>query len=253
LIKQFRSPHGDNYSYVIYSESSTEAALVDPVAVSPVKDFLDQQDLIARYVINTHGHGDHTSGNSSFQSEDRTVFIAHSEAKERIGRADRTVDDGDTISVGSLEIEVLHTPGHTDGSICLIAGNGLISGDTLFLAGCGNPKFGGDTRKLFETMRDKIRPLSDELILYPGHDYAQRNLEFAREVDPENFDLDEKTAHVRSVRIDGKEPRSTLREEKQYNPFLRYDNRRLAENLPLPDQYTGWDVFRKLRSLRNEW
>lgn len=253
MIKKFRSPHGDNYSYVVYSDSSSEVALIDPVAVSPIEEFLDQHDLMVRYVINTHGHGDHTSGNSAFESPEQNEVVAHPEARPRIGRIDRTVNDGDTITVGSLEIEILHTPGHTDGSICLVAGNGLLSGDALFLAGCGNPKFGGDTRKLFETMRDKIRPLDDDLILYPGHDYAQRNLDFAQEIDPENFDLDDKIADVRSARIDGEEPSSTLREEKMYNPFLRYDNRKLAQNLPLPDQYTGWDVFRKLRSLRNQW
>lgn len=253
MIEQIRSPHGDNYSYVIYDESAPETILVDPVAVDPIKKFLSERDLIARYLINTHGHGDHTSGNAAFQSEDRAVSIAHPEAKKRMGKADRTVTDGDTVSVGNVEVTILYTPGHTDGSICLQTEDALISGDTLFLAGCGNPKFGGDTRKLFETIRDKIRPLPDDLVLYPGHDYAQRNLEFVQEIDPENFNLDQKISEVRAARIDGNEPSSTIEEEKQYNPFLRYDNRTVAEHISLPQQYTGWDVFQKLRSLRNQW
>jgi hydroxyacylglutathione hydrolase len=227
--------------------------LVDPVAEDRVESFLDEHDLIAHTVINTHGHGDHTSGNHSFQLQDRAEVLAHVKASDRVGKVDREIEGGDVIEVGAVSLEVIHTPGHTDGSIVLKTDSGLITGDTLFLAGCGNPKFGGDTRALFETFRDKIRPLDDDLKVYPGHDYAVRNLEFVREVDPDNETANRKLNEVKGRKVDGEEPTSTLGEEKSYNPFLRYDDNAFADVLDLPEQFTHWDVFRGLRQRRNQW
>ncbi|MFB6354974.1 MAG: hydroxyacylglutathione hydrolase [bacterium] len=254
MIERIRASHGDNYSYVIYDDDQSECLLVDPVAVEGVKKFLSEQDLDPVYVINTHGHGDHTSGNQAFQFQMKARLLCHEEESSRVPKADSQLEDEQVIDLGSLKVKVLHTPGHTSGSICLKTQEGLISGDTLFLAGCGNPKFGGDTRELFETMQKKIRPLPDNLILYPGHDYAMRNLEFVSEINPGNEFAEQKLNEVKVSGMDQEEPRSTLGEERQYNPFLRYDQDELARQLEgLPAQYNYWDVFKRLRQLRNNW
>lgn len=253
MIEQIRSSHGDNYSYVIYDDSEEHAVLVDPVAVDRVEEFLEQNDLLAGTVINTHGHGDHTSGNHQFQLREQAQVLAHPKESDRVGKVDREIEEGEVVSVGDVDIEIIHTPGHTKGSICLKTDKGLITGDTLFMAGCGNPKFGGDTRDLYETMRDKIRPLDDDLTVYPGHDYAVRNLEFALNVDPDNEGAERKLNEVRGRKVDDREPTSTLGEERQYNPFLRYDENLFYETLELSSQKTDWDIFQELRARRNHW
>lgn len=253
MIEQIRSSHGDNYSYVIYDDADDDAVLVDPVAVDRVEDFLDENDLLAGTVINTHGHGDHTSGNHQFQLQEQAQVLAHPKESDSVGKVDREVNGGDVVSVGGVDIEVIHTPGHTNGGICLKTDDALITGDTLFMAGCGNPKFGGSTRDLYESMRDKIKPLDDNLTVYPGHDYAVRNLEFALDVDPNNEVAERKLNEVRGLKVDDREPSSFLEEERQYNPFLRYDENIFYETLDLSSQNTDWDIFQELRARRNHW
>lgn len=252
MIEQLRTQHGDNYSYVVYDEPGGEALLVDPVATGRVSEILEDLSLTIEYLVNTHGHGDHTSGNNSFMS-DGVRLLAHPEESSGVGSLDQGLEHGDTVDVGGITVEVLHTPGHTSGSICLKTPNALISGDTVFLAGCGNPKFGGNTRDLFESFKTILRPLDNDLVLYPGHDYAERNLNFARSVDPDNPRVNDKLDEIKSS-SPGDEPHSTIGEEKDYNPFFRYDDPGLVENLEeLPDQPSDWDVFSRLRELRNQW
>lgn len=254
MIEQLRSEYGDNYSYVIYDEESSEAALVDPVVPDQIRRFLSEKSLKPHYLINTHGHGDHTNGNKEFQRLSGVELIAHSKASSRIGNVDRTVTDGEVLRVAGHRVKVLHTPGHTSGSICLLTEEHLISGDTVFMAGCGNPTFGGNTRELFRSIKDKLLGLPDHLILYPGHDYARKNLKFALECEPDNRAIQEKIDYVRGVKLEGEEPVSTLGEEKKFNPFFRFKEEQLRNNLKgLSGAPTDWSVFKRLRELRNRW
>ncbi len=260
MLKQLRSRHSDNYSYVVYDEETREAVLIDPVATERVKEFLLENKLDPRLIINTHGHGDHTQGNSYFQINMGTEVFCHPLARGSVGKVDATIDHGQKIQVGSETLEVIHTPGHTDGSICLRGEDYLLSGDTLFIAGCGNPGFGGDTKKLFKSIKFKLKPLEGGLELYPGHDYAIRNLEFARDIEPANKLIERKLKQVRVAKMDGEEPKSLLAEEKKYNPFFRFDDRRFIGRLEihesgdeLPSECTDWDVFKHTRELRNKW
>lgn len=249
MIERRRTSPGDNYSYVLYDEPGGDACLVDPVATEAINQVLEDLSLNPIYLVNTHGHGDHTGGNNAFRSRVEEI-ICHPAESSRVQGVSRTVRGGETLTLNSLSMTVLHTPGHTSGSICLKTSSDLIAGDTVFLSGCGNPKFGGNTRELFETFKNKLRPLEDDLLLHPGHDYAERNLKFAREVDPENTDIERKLQEVKQT----DEPTSTLGEEKQYNPFFRYDKAGLIEQLEgLPDSPSERTVFEYLRDLRNQW
>lgn len=249
MIERVRAASGDNYSIVLYDREGGEACLVDPVAIQSVSTVLNEKDLDPVYLVNTHGHGDHTAGNQRFARMTEAV-VGHENERNQIDGLTETVTDGDTLTVGDLTIEVLHTPGHTDGSICLKTDDALVSGDTVFLAGCGNPSFGGNTRELFESFKKKLVPLDDDLELHPGHDYAERNLHFARSVDPENPAIEEKLNEAQG----NGEPASTLGDEKSYNPFFRYDDPDVVDNLDdLPEDPSDWDVFRRLRELRNQW
>ncbi len=249
MLERVRVPGGDNYSYVLYDEPAGEAVLVDPVAVTHVREVLREKSLDPKTLINTHGHGDHTSGNDAFRSDVSDV-ACHPEETGSINKVTRTVEHGDALTAGSLRIEILHTPGHTSGSICLKTRDVFVAGDTVFLAGCGNPKFGGDTRELFESFKETIRPLPDQLTLCPGHDYARRNLNFSRSVDPGNSAIDRKLSELDN----NGEPSSTLAEEKKYNPFFRFDKPELKQQLDgLSASSSDWDVFSHLRERRNNW
>jgi hydroxyacylglutathione hydrolase len=249
VIERVRAASGDNYSIVLYDREGGEACLVDPVAIQSVSQVIKEKNLDPVYLVNTHGHGDHTAGNQRFARMADEV-VGHENERGSIDGLTKTVTDQDALTVGDLTIEVLHTPGHTDGSICLKTDNALISGDTVFLAGCGNPSFGGNTRELFRSFRDKLVHLNDDLELHPGHDYAERNLRFAKSVDPDNPAIDEKLNEAQG----NGEPTSTLGDEKSYNPFFRYDDPDLIDNLDgLPEAPSNWDVFRRLRELRNQW
>jgi hydroxyacylglutathione hydrolase len=249
VIEQLRTPTGDNYSYVVYDEHGGTGCIVDPVATESVRSVLDEKSLDPVILVNTHGHGDHTGSNSDFKSRVADV-ICHPDEKNSVPGVTRTIRDGETLPIGSIDVEVLHTPGHTSGSICLKTDEALITGDTVFLAGCGNPQFGGSTRQLFESFKNKILPLDRNLKLLPGHDYALRNLNFAKSVDPENSAVQNK---LDSLPDEG-EPSSTLAEERKFNPFFRYDDPELIENLDgLTSDSSEWDVFKRLRELRNQW
>lgn len=249
MIEQIRSTPGDNYSYVLYDEPGGTAGLIDPVATEGVRNVLDSQSLTPRFLVNTHGHGDHTSGNSVFLS-DVDALLCHENERSRINNVSDTLSDGETIDIGDLSAEVLHTPGHTSGSLCLKTPDAIVTGDTVFLAGCGNPKFGGNTSDLFETFRDKLLPLDDQLTLYPGHDYAEKNLRFALEVDPSNHHAKQKLEEVQS----STKPRSTIGEEKQYNPFFRFNEPELKKALDgVESGSSDRQVFEHLRSMRNQW
>jgi len=253
-VRQFRSSSGDNYAYVLYGSSGDEALLVDPVAPEAVRAFLRERSLTPTRLINTHAHPDHTAANDTFRREQNVRVLCHPAARDALQGVERGLEDGETLTVGGGTVRVIHTPGHTPDSLGLVTDSGFLSGDTVFLAGCGNPKFGGDTDRLFETFRDRIRPLDDDLRLYPGHDYAVKNLRFARECEPDNDAARRKLEEVRGAASAGEEPTSTLGEEKTYNPFLRFDVPGLARSLS--DVEEGAEpraVFCALRSLRNRW
>jgi len=254
VIKRLRSEYGDNYSYVIYSENSGEAGLVDPVSTKAVRRFLSRNSLRPVWIVNTHGHGDHTGANQEFALGSETEIYGHVKAAGQIGKLDRKLRDGDIIELGEERLEVIHTPGHTPGSICLKSSDYLISGDTLFLAGCGNTSFGGNTKQLYQSIKNKLRPLPDRLKLLPGHDYALKNLKFARKFEPDSEIIQQKIDYVKGTKVSNKEPESILGEEKRYNPFFRFDDLNLIGKLEgLPDSPTGWDVFKHFRQLRNSW
>lgn len=254
MIQLLRTSGGNNYAYVVHAEGASRALLVDPVAPDAIRSYLSQHSLTPEMVINTHGHGDHTNGNHDFLRGGGVALAAHEQAAASIRNVERPLRHGEEINLEGLAVEVVHTPGHTAGSICLRTPDGLISGDTVFLAGCGNTKFGGDTRELFESIRDRLRPLPDDLRLWPGHDYGLRNLRFARERDPNNERIPKKIQEIEDRKGKGKEPFSTLGEEKQYNPFFRYDDEELRRQLPDGDpSMSNWETFRSLRALRDQW
>ncbi len=164
--------HGDNFSYIIADKQTCEAAVVDSsYNAGKIIKILQTEGFKLKYIINTHGHSDHTAGNSQLKQASGAVIVAHKQAEVD---CDVRVEDGDELSVGKTIIRVLYTPGHTKDGICLIVdGKKLLTGDTLFVGECGRTDLpGGDSEQLYHSLFDKIVTLPDNLEIYPGHDYG---------------------------------------------------------------------------------
>jgi glyoxylase-like metal-dependent hydrolase (beta-lactamase superfamily II) len=166
--------HGDNFSYIIADDKMHEAAVVDPSYNSgEIVRILKAEVSGLKYIVNTHGHSDHTAGNQELFNEFAAKTVAH-----RLSRikSDIVVDDGDILLVGTTSIEIIHTPGHSPDGICLLIENRkLLTGDTLFVGECGRTDMpGGNARSLYESLFNKLLKLGDDVEVYPGHDYGPK-------------------------------------------------------------------------------
>jgi hydroxyacylglutathione hydrolase len=259
----------DNFFFLL-DDGAGRAALIDPIDGDKAVARVRQAGLDLQMVINTHMHPDHIGGND-------TVFAAFGEARLVAGAGDasaidsqqgRKIDEritgGDTVQLGDVSLQVLDTPGHTPGHVSLLADAHLFSGDTIFVGGAGNCKFGGDPSVLFRTFRDVLSELDPQIVFYPGHDYAVRNLEFAKSIEPDNDPADELLDEARQCKERGELFTTTLGIERDYNPFMRYDDPALAERLASEhaevyaaekehSQTRDEAVFRTVRELRNRW
>jgi len=164
--------HSDNFSYIIADDTTHEAAVVDSsFNAGEIIRVLKVENLRLNYVISTHSHSDHTAGNEELRSMFGAKTVAHRQSRIN---ADVAVDDDDVIRVGSVSIKVIYTPGHTPDSICLLVdGKKLLTGDTLFVGECGRTDLpGGNSRSMFDSLFNKILKFSDDVEVYPGHDYG---------------------------------------------------------------------------------
>jgi hydroxyacylglutathione hydrolase len=166
--------HSDNFSYIIADDATREAAVVDSsFNAGEITRILKAENLKLKYIINTHGHSDHTAGNAELRSIFNAKIVAHK--LSRINAAVK-VDDGDVIRIGSIPIKVIHTPGHTPDSICLLVDNQkLLTGDTLFVGECGRTDLPrGNSKSMYHSLFHKILKLNDDVEVYPGHDYGSK-------------------------------------------------------------------------------
>ncbi|MDW7988307.1 MAG: MBL fold metallo-hydrolase, partial [candidate division WOR-3 bacterium] len=163
-------------------------AIIDP-GFEALKILTTAQKLAGKitHIINTHGHMDHIGANRQLKAESGAMVYIHKDDAELLTHpsknlslligdfvssppADVLLDDGDTIKIGNLELKVLHTPGHTPGSICLIGDKFCFTGDTLFYDSIGRTDFPGSSEELmFKSLKKLSTVLTDELIVYPGH------------------------------------------------------------------------------------
>ena len=177
-LKQLELGPMQNFIYLIGDPASREAAVVDPGWEVPAILQAAQQDgyrLTAAFV--THHHFDHVGGLPELlRALDIPVHVHRDDAPlVKIAPSSlRTVSGGETVQVGRVPLTLIHTPGHTPGSQCLLAGGHLLSGDTLFIRACGRCDLpGGDPRQLYDSLTTKLKRLSDETTLCPGHHYAE--------------------------------------------------------------------------------
>jgi hydroxyacylglutathione hydrolase len=170
FFKQIKC-RGDNFSYIIADDSIKEAAVVDPsFNAQEIVKILSSEGLTAAYIINTHHHADHTAGNEDLKQRYHAKIVSY---KESSVRKDVGVEDGDVISLGKVSVRVIHTPGHTPDSICLLVDGKLLTGDTLFVGECGRTDLpDGSPVDMYHSLFDKLMKLDDAIEVYPGHDYG---------------------------------------------------------------------------------
>jgi glyoxylase-like metal-dependent hydrolase (beta-lactamase superfamily II) len=207
FVKQIFLSRMANFAYLAGDEATRTAAVIDP-SFDPEKILAEAQDAgyTITHLINTHGHADHVSGNAAIIEATGAALLIHEADADQVTKflnralsrlmggkgspgASRLLQDKDIISIGQTELSVIHTPGHTPGSICIYAPGHLFTGDTLFVGAVGRTDLaGGSMAQLLDSIRERLYTLPGDTRVWPGHDY-------------------------------GESPSSTIDEEKRTNPF----------------------------------
>jgi hydroxyacylglutathione hydrolase len=191
--------------YIVGDENTREGIIVDPGDdAREIIGAINKHQLKVVAIVNTHAHFDHVGALNEILDFTGAPFMLHADEVQMLGSAqmsaamfglsidnakpvDRLLREGDQIGAGSIVLKVLHTPGHTPGGICLLEGQHVFVGDTLFQGSIGRTDFpGGDYGALMASIRDKLLPLPDSTVVHAGHGAA-----------------------------------TTIGEEKQFNPFVR--------------------------------
>ncbi|MCX8173721.1 MAG: MBL fold metallo-hydrolase [Thermoplasmata archaeon] len=169
-VKQLKIGALGNFVYVCWDTETGEGFIVD--SCEPEKIARETAGLKIRYIFLTHGHFDHTYGCEKLSEILGAKIVAHS-GNRSFHHMD--VEDGAELMAGKIKIKVLHTPGHTADSICILADKKLFTGDTLFVGECGRTDLpGGSSEALYHSLFQKILLLEDVVEVYPGHDYGPR-------------------------------------------------------------------------------
>jgi len=181
-----------NFVYLIGDAQTRECLVVDPAwDVAGILRCVADEGYTLKGALVTHWHPDHVGGNMMGDAAEGLAELLalspvpiYAHPKDHafirmmtgVSASDlEPVTGGDKVKVGAVEVECLHTPGHTQGSQCFRCGNALVAGDTLFLNGCGRIDLpGGDVEEMWRTLYERLLALPGNLVLYPGHDYADR-------------------------------------------------------------------------------
>jgi len=210
----------DNYAYLVVCEKTRAAAIVDPSEAAPVLEAVKRAGVKPVAIWNTHHHWDHVGGNDELCAAlGITDVYGHVSDKGRIAKQSKFLDENDNFVLGSMNVSILHIPGHTTGAVAyVLEGDGdseaVFTGDTLFIAGCGR-LFEGTPEMMFDSFA-KLAGLDDATRVYCGHEYTKANLAFAAHVEPDNADVKKTAASLAVPSVP-----STIALEKRINPFMR--------------------------------
>jgi glyoxylase-like metal-dependent hydrolase (beta-lactamase superfamily II) len=190
-------PLGTN-CYIVHDKRLMKGAIIDPGDSDPgISEYIRDNGIEVEYILNTHGHADHIKANAFYgypvmmheldepclRDPARNLSFLSGTRIEPVN-AGKLLKDGDIIELGGLELEVIHTPGHTPGGICIKAEEVLFSGDTLFYEGIGRTDIpGGDHELLMRSIKEKLMTLPGETRVLPGHG-PETTIEHERENNP---------------------------------------------------------------------
>lgn len=209
IFRQLFDSVSCTYTYLIASRVGGEALIIDPVIdkVDHYKRLLSELDLKLVKAIDTHCHADHITGLGILR--DQTHCITVMGKKTQVDVVSMRVDDGDTIDIENISLQVLYTPGHTNDSYCFYMDDRIFTGDTLLIRGTGRTDFQhGDARDAYRSLFNKVLKLPEDTLVYPGHDYKGETV-------------------------------STIAEERAFNPRLQVKSAdeyaEIMDNLNLPN------------------
>jgi glyoxylase-like metal-dependent hydrolase (beta-lactamase superfamily II) len=208
FLKQMQVGHMAIFAYIVGDLESGEGLVIDPAAnCSGIIKMAEQNNINIKYIVNTHGHVDHISGNTEMKKKTGAQIIIHKDdakllvftppmvfkmfGAEQSPPADITVNDGDLITVGGISLKVIHTPGHSPGGMSLYTKGYVFTGDTLFVEAVGRTDLpGGSWPVMHRSITERLCTLPDDTKVLPGHNY-------------------------------GRMPTSTIGHEKMNNPYIR--------------------------------
>lgn len=172
-MKVHQVPVGNmqNFTYIVEDETTSEGIIIDPSwELDEIMRVVQKNNIKVKYIVNTHHHFDHTIGNDTIKNETGAPILQY---KTSTIKHDLEVSDGDIIKFGDSELAVVHTPGHSKDSMCLVGDGKIFSGDTLFVGACGRVDLpGGDVKEMYHSLVNILRKMDDNLVMYPGHDYG---------------------------------------------------------------------------------
>lgn len=171
IVHQIPVGSMQNFTYVVEDEDTSDAIIIDPSwDLDEIMRTIQKNNLKVKYIVNTHHHFDHTIGNDTMKTQTGAPIVQY---KDSTIKHDLEVSDGEKIKFGNSELTVIHTPGHSKDSMCLVGDGKIFSGDTLFVGTCGRVDLpGGDARELYHSLVDILRKMDDDLLMYPGHNYG---------------------------------------------------------------------------------
>ena len=171
IVRQLRVGSMDVFTYILGCEATREALVIDPGGeVDRIIEEARREGLQIKYILNTHGHWDHTAGNDRLKLLTGASIVRHQQ--EPGPDIDILLVDEKPFQLGKIVFTVFHTPGHTPGGVCLYAEGQLFTGDTLFVGDSGRTDLPGGHRPTLGASIRRLMELPDETIVWPGHDYG---------------------------------------------------------------------------------
>jgi hydroxyacylglutathione hydrolase len=243
----------DNIGVLIHDPNTGACAAIDAPEEGAILAALTQTGWKLTDILVTHRHSDHVQAVEPLKRQTGCRVVAPLKAREAVPSADVYVREGDMVSVGGLQAQVLETPGHCDDHISYWFEDDrlLFAGDTLFTLGCGR-MFEGTYAGFWATLQ-RLAALPDDAKVYCGHDYTLSNARFAMAADPDNEALKARAREAEGVKAQGRflVP-TTIRQEKATNPFLRAGEPALAKTVH-KEGAEPVEVFQALREWKNRF
>jgi len=215
----------DNYSYLIIDEENGTACVIDPSEADPIIEYLENNKIKLKFILNTHHHYDHVGGNQKLKEKYGARVIGYREDKERIPEIEILLNDQEIWIHKNFEAKIIHIPGHTLGHICFYfyKEESVFTGDTLFSLGCGRI-FEGTFSQMFNSLM-KLKELPENTKVYCGHEYTKKNSDFCLTHDANNKNLKTKVHRIDENLKNGLPTiPSTIKDELECNIFLRSNN-----------------------------
>ncbi|RYP52859.1 hypothetical protein DL768_002108 [Monosporascus sp. mg162] len=243
----------DNYAYLLVDDQSKDAVIIDPAnpeEVSPVlKQAISAGKINLKAIVNTHHHWDHAGGNKRLRNDLGAPDLPIIGGKD-CEAVTKTPADGEGFNVGGIAVKGIHTPCHTQDSICWFAQDGnekaVFTGDTLFHGGCGR-FFEGTAEEMHTALNEKLAALPDDTKVYPGHEYTKSNVKFCMSVLQS-----EAVKKLQTFAENNKETQGqfTIGDEKQHNVFMRVEDPEIQKATGKADAV---EVMAKLREMKNNF